>query len=44
MELRALRIETLASGGAGVAHADDGRVVFVKGACPGDLLDAETYN
>ncbi len=41
MELRALRIETLASGGAGVAHADDGRVVFVKGACPGDLLDAE---
>jgi 23S rRNA (uracil1939-C5)-methyltransferase len=41
VELRALRIETLASGGAGVAHSDDGRVVFVKGACPGDLLDAE---
>ena len=39
--LRALRIETLASGGAGVAHGEDGRVVFVKGACPGDLLDAE---
>ena len=39
--LQGLRIEALASGGAGVAHSADGRVVFVKGGCPGDVLDAE---
>lgn len=39
--LEALRIEGLAHGGAAVARAADGRVVFVRGGCPGDLLTAE---
>lgn len=34
----AIRIESLAHGGAGVAHDDEGRAVFVRGGCPGDLL------
>lgn len=34
-----IRIESLAHGGDGVGHADDGRTVFVKGACTGDLVD-----
>ena len=36
-----LTIESLAYGGAGVAHASDGIAVFVEGACPGDVVDAE---
>ncbi|KAF0207463.1 MAG: 23S rRNA (uracil-5-)-methyltransferase [Actinobacteria bacterium] len=36
-----LLIESLAYGGAGVASADDGRVVFVEGACPGDTVEAQ---
>lgn len=35
-----LVIESLAYGGAGVATAEDGRVVFVDGACPGDTVEA----
>ncbi len=35
-----LVIESLAYGGAGVASADDGRIVFVEGACPGDTVEA----
>ncbi len=35
-----LTIESLAYGGAGVASAEDGRVVFVDGACPGDTVEA----
>ena len=31
-------IERLAAGGEGVAHAPDGRVVFVAGAAPGDQV------
>ena len=38
--LRSLTIDGLAHGGAGVARADDGRVVFVHGTCPGDIIDA----
>ncbi len=33
-----VRIESLAYGGDGVAHLPDGRVVFVPGSCPGDLV------
>jgi 23S rRNA (uracil1939-C5)-methyltransferase len=33
-----LRIESLAAGGDGVAHLDDGRVVFVPFTAPGDLV------
>ncbi|HEX2486142.1 MAG TPA: TRAM domain-containing protein, partial [Myxococcota bacterium] len=33
-----LRIESLAKGGEGVAHAPDGRVVFVAFTAPGDLV------
>jgi 23S rRNA (uracil1939-C5)-methyltransferase len=33
-----IRIESLAYTGAGVAHLADGRVVFVSGAIPGDLV------
>ena len=36
-----LRIESLAYGGDAVAHLEDGRAAFVRGACPGDLVDAE---
>lgn len=32
-------IDSLAYGGAGVARAKDGRIVFVKDACPGDTLE-----
>ncbi|MEM7409733.1 MAG: class I SAM-dependent RNA methyltransferase [Myxococcota bacterium] len=35
-----LAITSLASGGEGVARADDGRVVFVEGAAPGDRVRA----
>lgn len=33
-----LSIERLAHGGDGIAHDDEGRVVFVRGGCPGDTL------
>ncbi|MBW2425631.1 MAG: class I SAM-dependent RNA methyltransferase [Deltaproteobacteria bacterium] len=33
-----VRISSLASGGEGVARLDDGRVVFVEGGVPGDLV------
>ncbi len=39
MEIR-LHIDSLAHGGRAVARLDDGRVVFVKGACPGDTVVA----
>lgn len=39
--LRALHIDGLAHGGSAVARADDGRVIFVAGACPGDVVDAQ---
>lgn len=35
-----LRVESLAQGGRGVARRDDGYVVFVAGALPGDLVRA----
>jgi 23S rRNA (uracil1939-C5)-methyltransferase len=35
-----LRIESLVSGGAGLAHAPDGRVVFVAFSAPGELVEA----
>ncbi len=38
-----LRVERLAFGGAGVAHAAGGYVVFVDGAVPGDLVTARIY-
>lgn len=38
-----LGIERLAYGGDAIAHAEDGRTVFVRGGCPGDLVDAEVY-
>jgi 23S rRNA (uracil1939-C5)-methyltransferase len=38
--LTGLTIDGLAHGGAAVARAD-GRVVFVRGGCPGDVVDAE---
>lgn len=37
--LRSLSIDGLAHGGAGVARAEDGRVVFVPATCPGDTVD-----
>lgn len=36
-----LTIESLAYGGAGVAHTPDGVAVFVEGACPGEIVEAE---
>ena len=36
-----VRIERLVAGGDGLAHLDDGRVVFVPGAFPGDLVTLE---
>src|SRR5687768_13425908 len=35
-----LRVESLAQGGRGVARREDGFVVFVAGALPGDLVRA----
>lgn len=35
-----LRVHGLATGGDGVARDDDGRVVFVRGGLPGDLVEA----
>jgi 23S rRNA (uracil1939-C5)-methyltransferase len=40
-ETLTLAIESLAFGGDAVAHAEDGRTVFVAGACPGDSVVAE---
>ena len=40
-EFRTLSIESLDSEGRGVAR-DDGKVVFVEGALPGELVEAET--
>lgn len=37
--LQNVTIEGLAHGGAGVGHAADGRVVFVRASCPGDVVD-----
>ena len=36
-----LAVKSLAYGGDGVARADDGRAVFVRGGCPGDTVEAE---
>ena len=36
-----LHIEALCSGGDALAHLADGRVVFVAGGVPGDLVEAE---
>jgi 23S rRNA (uracil1939-C5)-methyltransferase len=36
-----LLLEGLAHGGAAVARAEDGRVVFVRQGCPGDVVDVE---
>ena len=36
-----LAVKSLAYGGDGVARADDGRAVFVRGGCPGDTVNAE---
>lgn len=36
-----LRTERIAAGGDGIAHHDDGRVVFVEGAIPGETVLAE---
>ncbi|HEY7967662.1 MAG TPA: 23S rRNA (uracil(1939)-C(5))-methyltransferase RlmD [Solirubrobacteraceae bacterium] len=38
-----LRVESLAFGGAGVARAEGGYVVFVDGAFPGDLVRARVH-
>lgn len=38
--MKRLRIESLVHGGEGLAR-DEGRVVFVSGAAPGDLVEAE---
>lgn len=35
-----LRCQDLATGGRAVARMEDGRVVFVDGACPGELVEA----
>lgn len=35
-----LRVDDVAVGGDGIARADDGRVVFVHGGVPGDVVDA----
>ena len=35
-----LKVETLLGNGNGLCHTDDGFVVFVQGAAPGDVIDA----
>jgi 23S rRNA (uracil1939-C5)-methyltransferase len=39
-ETRTVRIESLVFGGAGLTHTDDGRVMFVLYAAPGELVEA----
>ena len=39
-----LNIRKMAHGGEGIADAPDGRVVFVRGAIPGDRVSAEIIN
>ncbi len=39
--IESLHIDSLAHGGAAVGRAADGRVIFVRGGCPGDVVDAE---
>ena len=39
--IETLHIETLAQGGAGIAHRDDGKTVFVPATAPGDTVTAE---
>lgn len=41
LETLTLRIESLVFGGAGLARAEDGRVVFVMYAAPGELVEAQ---
>ncbi|HEX4903436.1 MAG TPA: TRAM domain-containing protein [Acidimicrobiales bacterium] len=36
-----LRVDDVAVGGDGIARADDGRIVFVRGGVPGDVVRAE---
>ncbi len=36
-----LRLDGLAHGGSAVGRAEDGRVVFVRFGCPGDVVDVE---
>ncbi len=40
-QMNALRIERMAYGADAIAHAADGKVVFVRGGAPGDVVDAE---
>jgi len=37
-----LRVDSLAYGGDAVARAEDGRVVFVRYGCPGDVVEVES--
>jgi 23S rRNA (uracil1939-C5)-methyltransferase len=39
--LRTLRPDRFAAGGEAIARDDDGRVVFVRGALPGEVVEAE---
>ncbi|MDO9108497.1 MAG: 23S rRNA (uracil(1939)-C(5))-methyltransferase RlmD [Coriobacteriia bacterium] len=34
-----IRVERLAYGGDGIGRLEDGRTAFIKGGCPGDLVD-----
>jgi 23S rRNA (uracil1939-C5)-methyltransferase len=45
-KIQTLRIESLAAGGAGVAHLahlEGGAAVFIQGAAPGDLVEADVH-
>jgi 23S rRNA (uracil1939-C5)-methyltransferase len=39
-----VRIERFVAGGEGLARADDGRVVFVRGGVPGDLVEVSVID
>jgi 23S rRNA (uracil1939-C5)-methyltransferase len=42
-KIETLRIESLAAGGAGVAHLEGGAAVFIQGTAPGDLVEADVH-
>lgn len=44
MSAMRLSIERMAYGTDAIAHSDDGKTVFVGGAVPGDLVEAEIYS
>ena len=44
MPATTVTIERVVAGGAGLGHLDDGKVVFVDGALPGETVEATVFD